>query len=370
MRCAWLVLLGACTFAPNRLTGDAAPGDIDAPPGQSTTGSDGSNSTGPACYGTGIVQICPAMPPTGTLTLSGTLDTATASACKAYSVAPGQQPLDACVVTAQTVVVTGSFVVTGARPLVIIGGDSIQVASGAVVDVSSQHSPSRTGAGALRCDPSADATCGLSDCGGGAGGSFADVGGKGGDGANNGKGGKPAAKVTTIDALRGGCGGAGGAGILGGGGGGGGGAVALLSAGTITIDGAIDASGGGGNGASGAAAGGGGGGAGGMIVLDAPTLSGAGTLIANGGGGGEGASLGGGASGSEPKIAMPMTAAPGGSGNSNAGNGGDGAAGSTTGGSDGADGDSGDGGGGGGGGAGVLRLYATQNAFTGPQSPN
>ena len=92
MRCAWLVLLGACSFAPNRLTADA-PADT-APPGEGTTGSDGSNSTGPACYGTGVVQICPAAPPSGTLTLSGTLDTATASACKAYSVAQGQPALD------------------------------------------------------------------------------------------------------------------------------------------------------------------------------------------------------------------------------------------------------------------------------------
>ena len=367
MRCAWLVVLGACSFEPNRLAGDAA---RDTPSDDNTAnGSDGSNGTGPACYGTGVVQICPAQPPSGTLTLSGTLDTATASACKAYSVAQGQQPLDACVVTAQAVVVTGSFVVTGARPLVVIGRDSIQVASGSVVDVSSQHSPSRTGAGALRCDAAADATCDFSDCSGGAGGSFAAVGGDGGDGANGANGGKPGAKVSTIDVLRGGCGGAGGGGIFGGSGGGGGGAVALLSAGTITIDGAIDASGGGGTGAGGASAGGGGGGAGGMIVLDAPTLTGAGTLIANGGGGGEGAGFGGGAPGTEPVIAMPLTGAPGGSGNSNAGNGGVGAAGGSAKGGDGDDGSSGDGGGGGGGGIGVVLLYATQNNLTGPHSP-
>jgi hypothetical protein len=369
MRWTWLVLLGACSFTPNRLAGDAAHG---MPPDGTPIGSDStSEDAAPACYGTGVVQICPAAAPSGTLVLSGTLDTATASACKAYGVPSGQHALDACVVAANSVVVTGSFVVTGARPLVVIGAQSIEVAPGSVLDVSSRRSPARTGAGALHCDAQGNATCGFTNCGGGPGGSFAAIGGEGGDGANgDGKGGRPSSSIATLDVLRGGCGGAAGGGIFGGGGGGGGGAVALLSAGTITIDGAIDASGGGGSGASGFAAGGGGGGAGGMIVLDAPMLAGAGTLIANGGGGGEGAStMIPGASGGEAAVATPLTAAPGGEGNSNAGNGGAGAAGGTVQGGDGTDGTSGDGGGGGGGGAGVIQLYATQDGFTGAQSP-
>jgi hypothetical protein len=365
MRYAWLFLVGACSFSTNRITGDGAPGDT-SPPADGSAGDDGVVAS---CYGTGVVQICPAAPPSGTITLSGTLDTATASACKPYSVAPGQQPLDACVVTAQSAVISGTLTVTGPRPLVIIGASSIQVATGSVIDVSSRRSPSRSGAAAMDCPPATSAGCDFTDCSGGAGGSFAETGGNGGDGANGAKGGKSGAKVDPIASLRGGCGGADGGGLAGGGAGAGGGAVALLSATSIMVDGAINASGAGGTGASGFSAGGGGGGAGGMIVVDAPTLTGAGTLIANGGGGGEGASSSSGGNGSEATIAMPLVQAPGGSGNSNAGNGGDGAAGSTTKGGDGAKGASGDGGGGGGGGAGVVLIYAIQNTFSGAQSP-
>jgi hypothetical protein len=206
------------------------------------------------------VQICPATTPSGTLTLSGTLDTATASACKAYSVAPGQQPLDACVITAQSIVVTGTLTVTGSRPLVIIGASTIRVSAGSVIDISSRHSPSRSGAGANppQCAASASGSCGT-DCGGGGGGSFGGAGGDGGDGANTGGGGNAASATTTVDVLRGGCGGANGGGIAGGGAGPGGGAIALLAGTAIMLDGAIDASGAGGNGAAGLAAGGGGG---------------------------------------------------------------------------------------------------------------
>jgi hypothetical protein len=365
MRGAWLVLLGACSFTPNGKTIDAArdtsvPIDaIDAP----------ITSDARTCWGSGVVQICPNAAPTGTVTLSGTLDTGSAAACKPYTVPPGQLALDACVITAQSITVTGTLVVSGSRPLVLLASDTLRVSAGSLIDVSSTRSPSHTGAGgnASQCDPSGAGTTGV-DSGGGAGGSFADAGGDGGDSSSSVAGGTAGAKASAIDVLRGGCPGASGGGAVGGGGGSGGGAIALLAGTSITLTGSINASGAGGNGAAGTNAGGGGGGSGGMIVLDAPLLTGAGTLIANGGGGGEGASTLGGNPGEDPSLATPLVQAQGGQGNSNAGNGGDGAAGATTKGGKGTKGSSGDGGGGGGGGAGAVLLFGT-DMLTGARSP-
>jgi len=361
MRWVWLIALAACSFRTN---GKASP---------DATGDSAMMMTGDAsgCWGTGVVKICPGTAPAGMVTLTGDFDTGTSPDCKPYQVAPGALPLDACVVTARAITVSGTFTVTGPRPLVLLASDTITVQAGATLDVSSHREPARTGPGAnaTACNASGDGTPDFNGCGGGAGGSFGDTGGKGGDGDSGAAGGQAGAKAATVDILRGGCPGGGGGGTTGGTAGAGGGAVALLAGTSILVSGTINASGAAGDGAAGFSDGGGGAGSGGMIVLDAPTLFGGGTLIANGGGGGEGASNNPGSPGLEPDPTMPLSAAPGGSGNTNAGNGGDGAAGTTTTGQSGSDGTSNDGGGGGGGGAGYVVMYATANTLTGARSP-
>ena len=363
MRSVWVLLLAACSFRTN----NKAPGTPDAATDavMMTTGDAG------GCWGTGVVKICPSTAPAGTLNLTGSLDTGSSPQCKPYTVAMGEKPLDACVVTAQTITVTGSLTVTGPRPLVLLASDTITVQTGATIDVSSTRPPARTGPGANpdACHPGGAGTGQIGGSGGGAGGSFGDTGGTGGDGDSGASGGAPGDKAATIDVLRGGCAGADGGGLGAGAGGAGGGAVALVAGTSLLVSGVIPASGAAGDGASGLSDGGGGAGSGGMIVLDAPTVFGGGTLIANGAGGGEGASAQSGSPGLEPDPAMPLTAARGGSGVNNAGNGGDGAAGTTTTGGGANSGTNGDGGGGGGGGAGYIVMFAASNTLTGARSP-
>jgi hypothetical protein len=325
------------------------------------------------CWGT-EVEICLPSPAAqaGPKTLAGTIDTSTSPLCEPSIAAY-------CVVWANTLTV-GAADVTGGRPLVLIGADSIVV--GGTLDAASRAG--KPGPGAMGASCSAFAAQPTAGRGGGAGGTLGGAGGTGGTASDNAVGGEPA-PAPALTGPRAGCRGQDGGGAVThlGFGGLGGGAAYLISGRAIQVyDGVkVNASGGGGGGATctgncagstGEAGGGGGGGSGGMLILEAPAISSSGFLFADGGGGGEGASgSNGGRPGGEPDGTR---SAPGGTGGAN--NGGDGGAGSynsTTAGAAGQRGESSlspPGGGGGGGGAGVIRVYGAPRIDGGITSPS
>jgi len=306
--------------------GDAREPPVDGPPGT-------------ICYGTGLVSVCFPAAPTGSMSPTGPFDT-DGTGC---TVVAGQTAgPELCVLAAAQLTVTGSFVATGTRALVLIGAETVSVSG--TIDVSSKQSGQRgAGSNPSTCTSAAHAAGpGRADSGGGgggAGGSFGTVGGIGGFGDANSNG-DPGQGVAGIPgsaevpvSLRGGCpGGAGGAGGGGGDSGGqggrGGGAVYLIAATAITIDGNVFASGAGGTisgGSAGYQDGGGGGGSGGMIGLDAPSILISGRVVANGAGGSGGGGNSGGGPGGDGTTTMwnvaatggtagPTVAGPGGSG--------------------------------------------------------
>src|SRR5262245_9758302 len=75
------------------------------------------------CFGAGTYELCfTGMPPMGTVSLSGTLDTSTDTRCVAPP-APWMslgQP-DACMIVARDLSVTAALTVAGSRPLVLVG---------------------------------------------------------------------------------------------------------------------------------------------------------------------------------------------------------------------------------------------------------
>ena len=308
------------------------------------------------CYGVGIVAVCPDGSITGqdqlTVGSTMTLDTSTSPLCEPYHLPSGASDTAFCMIGSKAITISanGRLNVTGTKPLVLLGTNSITIDG--VLDVSSH----RGGIAGAASNSAACDNANSAGTQGGPGGSFTSIGGDGGAGA---VGGRAAASpaIGMVNALRGGCRGIDGAGPNGGAGGRGGGAVALISE-AIRIGGTVNASGAGGSGA-GLDSGGGGGGSGGMIVLDGiVTLVAGARVLANGGGGGEGGGSGnGGNSGTDPTF--PLVPANGGGGNaSGGGDGGDGAAGSINA----TDGRSDTGSGGGGGGAfGVIRVFPSQN---------
>jgi hypothetical protein len=303
----------------------------------------GDGGGGPACYGTGLVQVCFSAVPTGDVPLPATIDTGASTLCST-DVTSGGAGL--CVVGAQTIEVAAAtaVVASGTKPLVLVGVDSITISGR--LDASSGRSSHGPAADFTGCN--AATTPGSS--GGCAGGSFAGTGGHGGDPGRSDAGGVLAAPAM----LHGGCPGASGGG--GTRGGHGGGAVYLISPAQISVGDQIDASGGGGDGGDGNTRGGGGGGSGGMIGLDAPTIALTGIVFANGGGGGDGAGTT--AEGDPGRDPSSGNKASGGSGGSMGGDGGDGGAGTTPDGGAASDGSAGVGGGGGGGGAvGAIKTY-------------
>ncbi len=208
--------------------------------GDEPTGDDAGidGSTQKVCYGAanGLVRPCFPSAPTGELTLPATLNTMNSPLC---STDVTDVPAGLCVIARTNITgSSGTVAVIGDKPLVLVATGTITVTG--VLDVSSHHAATapymttQVGAGA---DP-------LNGCnnpgpsigsGGGAGGTFTELGGAGGDGTAGGKGGSAASAQTTV-ALRGGCRGQSALGVLGGRGGRGGGAVYLI-ANSITIDG-------------------------------------------------------------------------------------------------------------------------------------
>jgi hypothetical protein len=358
-----LVLITACSYpALPTLNGiDAGTNQPDAPPDTL------------ACYGTSIVRVCFAAPPTQPLMITnatGVIDTTNSAMC-ATTVSGAD---NYCVLAGTTITVDATLRATGTKPLVLIASDSITVTQ--LIDVGSHQTtkdtPEFIGAGAdpVACMVTTGTPAGTR--GGGAGGSFAGKGGNGGAGALGGPGGQAVSGTTTITELRGGCPGQAGNGGAAGRGGHGGGAVYLIAGNRIDIAGpGINAAGeGGATGApsEGASSGAGGGGSGGMIGFDAPAITCTSLLLANSGGGGEGSGEGGpGVSGKDPSTTA--AAAGGGGGTTIGGNGGTGsagpAAGPGSGGNNGAASNGNNGAGGaGGGGAGLIKAPATANLGT------
>lgn len=357
-----------------------SPGAPDARPGAPGTVPDAMTDAAPdaaptdaaesACFGTALLHLCLASPPTQPFMINSftLIDTASTTAC-----APLVSGGDYCVIAATTMTIGGTLRATGRRPLVLIASDSITAT--ALIDVGSHRAATpEVGAGA---EPPGCAVGTLpitiaGTNGGGAGGSFIRAGGRGGDGTGAaGSGGTAGAAVAAnrVASLRGGCAGQPGDGIAKTPGGHGGGAVFLIAGNAIAVSGSggINASGEGGGGAVPMARGGGGGGSGGMIGFDAPMVTATGSIIANGGGGGEASSdtnLGN--PGADPSS---VRAAPGGTGgNTNGGDGGIGAGAPTS--SAGAGGGGGgvtDLGGGGGGGGGIGLVLAPATATLGTQ---
>ncbi len=273
-----LVLVGACGFHP-RPSSDGG-----------TTGFDGATAY-PACFGSGLIQVCLDAPPPDELAPLGSAFDTTSRACLDVTQSDGST---VCVLAAVAVAITSNVAVTGQYPLVLLGTDTISIDG--TLDVSSHSSPASMGAGAnwSDCNPATAAGPNTGGAGGGAGGSFGAIGGSGGEGnngaaPNDGTGGLPGSPQIAL-IVRGGCIGALGAtGAVAspGAGGNSGGAVYLLAGTSIEVSASVAANGAGGGFGS-DDSGGGGGGAGGLVGLEAPTITVTAIIAANGGGGGGG----------------------------------------------------------------------------------
>lgn len=331
------------------------------------------------CFGPSGWSACFNAIPTNAVMLGAAIDTDVGSLdCSATPASwSGSGQPDACFVVGGSITLPSSVGisrVTGSRPLVLVGADSISISS--TLDVASQRGEN--------IGPGANVACGAfgqtptsasnnKGGGGGAGGSFITAGGDGGLGDNGaGMQGTAATAIPAPTKLRAGCPGqqggdgdgqTGNHGI----GGDGGGAVYLLASNTITIaSGAIINASGAGSIAGSSYGGGGGGGAGGMIVLYATTITSMGIVFANGGGGSSGGNqAGGGNVGSNPSTTQ-TSAASGGPSTGNGGAGGSGFAQGTNQ-TNGVDASSMDtGGGGGGGGAGYILTHGVLGGAVSP----
>ncbi|HEY1548237.1 MAG TPA: hypothetical protein VGG28_10470 [Kofleriaceae bacterium] len=313
---------------------------------------------GTYCYGTGLAVACFAAPPATPVTLTAAIDTGGAMCATNVIDNPPW-----CVIAGSEVTVTGTVVATGAKPLVLVAVDKVDV-QGALSVASTRGAAEVIGASAdyAQCDPGTLPTAGKG--GGGAGGSFGGNGGDGGTGTNNAGAGTHGAMQTAM-AMRGGCPGQDGDGN-GGAPGHGGGAIALVAGATVSVEGSVNASGEGGAGGQHPSGGGGGAGAGGLIVLDAPTVTATGSIFTNGGGGGEASGVTGndGDNGNDPTVAG-AAATTGGSSGGQGGAGGVGTTAAAPGGSV-----ANHAGGGGGASVGVIKLYqATSIGGGGTVSP-
>ncbi len=329
-----------------------------------------------ACFGSpqGLFQTCLTAPLDGPLFLSGIFDTTNDSRCRQVVQSTGRP---VCVIAAESVTVSTAVVVRGARPLVLIAGDFIQI--DAPVDGSSTAGRSGPGAKGLgECDTDGNGGNSAMGGAGGSGGTFGYRGGAAQHGGGVFTTAHPASVPVALLDVRGGC-----VGYTAGissnvvstaaKGGAGGGAIYLIAGNRITVSasGKVNASGAGGQGGP-IRGGGGGGGGGGLFAFDAPKVTLDGAVFARGGGGGSGGSdMTEGNRGSEPAAAAGSTtggttATPGsGSGPGWPGCGGPNG---TTGGN--TDGTAATAGGGGGGGAcGYIFVYAENKVVSAATSP-
>ncbi|HUS33568.1 MAG TPA: hypothetical protein VMZ53_33930 [Kofleriaceae bacterium] len=318
------------------------------------------------CWGSGLAPVCITTPAAGVKVLDAALDTDTLGTCTDLIAQPAGPEL--CVIAANQINISNTVTATGARPLMLLATDTINI--GGTLDVSSKRTAAKAGAGAnfMGCGAGATPPTTATAGGGGAGGTFGVRGTNGGDGFvnlatvnNNGVSGA----ILGLTFVRGGCKGQDGGDISattqGGPGGSSGGAVYLFAATSITVDGNIYASGAGG--ASGALhTGGAGGGSGGLIGLESPTITVNGIIAANGGNGSAGSSTTAGGAGPDgATMALNTQPAAATNGANGGGTGGRGVTGMTpTAGTTGGAGTvSGGAGGGGGGGNGIVWVKGT-----------
>jgi hypothetical protein len=352
----WLILI-ALFAGCRQLAGldDPLPGD----------GGTGDGSSGPFCYGTGLVKVCFASEPTGDLSITQTaIDTGAFGCASAADVLSGAGP---CYIAATTISLPSgqTTLATGTLPLVLVATETITIAG--TLDAAGHHQNSSTPAGGnfSGCQAGSNPNSGTYG-GGGEGGSNLAMGGDGGDGgtASGGIAGAALAVPTTLHA---GCAGHSG-GNSGGSGGKGGGALYLIANTSIAINGRVDVSGAGGSGdGDNSGAGGGAGGSGGMVGLDAPTVNITGAVCAIGGSGASGATGSSGQSGND--ATGGSTACTAGSPGTASGGGGSGGAGGVSGiGAVGSAGTTG-GGGGGGGSSGYVRIDGTRTGSGAIQPP-
>ncbi len=343
-----------------------------------TGGGDGSATM--CIAGTGsLIKPCFVTLPTGTVNLTGTINTDSDSRCVVQKQTGGP---DVCMIGGNDLNVTAMLRAIGSRPLVLVAVHDLTVS--AVLDVSGDATMPAAGANTGNCIGTGPGAASMGSPGGGGGGGFGATGAAGGNGANGAIGG--AAGTTSMPTfVRGGCdGGTGGmnGNLLGGAGGGAGGSVYLVAGNSIEIaSGGAVAAGGGGGAAGGAApgsgkgGGGGGGASGGLVGLDAPTVGVDGNVWATGGGGGGGATnTATGVAGATGNASNTAGGQGGGGGGGNGGNGGlnnvpplaaNGQPATCT--------PSGSvycGGGGGGGGVGVVWLNATNAVVTATIAPD
>jgi hypothetical protein len=315
------------------------------------------------CLGQGILAgLCLESPPP-MVNLTSAIDTSSDPKCRVVQLSTAPE---LCVIEAIDITVSETVIVTGARPLVLLAANNVEIAN--ALDASSRRTL-RVGAGAQTSCRGGNGMDGGQAGGGGAGGTFGYPGGPGGTGQSGtslpATGGMPTSVVPQT-AVYGGCeAGKGGMYFAStsarAAGGAGGGAVYVIAGAQIHIatTGSINASGAGGEGAA-KMNGGGGGGSGGLIALDAPLIVVEGSLYARGGaGGGGGGSTTAGAPGGE--ASGPSGAISGGSAGISGGTGGGDGCGAPLGQQGGITSSAQVGGGGGGGGCGRIRLYGTKD---------
>ena len=351
----WLILI-ALVASCRQLAGldDPLPGD----------GGTSDGSAGPFCYGTGLVKVCFATEPTGTLSITQTaIDTGAFGCASAADVLSGAGP---CYIAASTISLPAgqTTLATGTVPLVLVATDTIAIAGTLDGAGHRQQSSAPAGGNFTGCQAGTNPASGTYG-GGGQGGSFLAQGGGGGDGGTA-AGGTSGAALPTPTSLHGGCAGHSG-GNAGGSGGKGGGALYLIASTSIAITGRVDVSGAGGNGeGDNNGTGGGAGGSGGMVGLDAPTVNITGAVCAIGGSGASGATGSSGQSGGD--ASGGSTACTAGAPGTATGGAGSGGAGGLAGmGAVGSTGSTG-GGGGGGGSSGYVRIDGTRTG-SGPIQP-
>ncbi|HUJ61597.1 MAG TPA: hypothetical protein VLX92_23995 [Kofleriaceae bacterium] len=293
MRVVSALLLTGCSFSHGAVSANDAGGPGEASQPMPDASQELVDAPGPACFGSQpIDMVCFDGAPTGSLTLSGPVDTGNFAMCKAMTVGG----VAACVIAVDTLTIDDhtTVSVTGTKPLVIVATTSITLMGANSVLDAGGHGHSSGAAARGSGNTCAVLAANPQHGGGGWGASAHGLGGNGaneydGGGGDAGSGAQAPLVLLPPQALAGGC--PGGATVAdANAGGGGGGAIALIAP-LVHIDGTVTTSGGGGAGGqhnTGEGGGGGGGGSGGLVVLDTVKLEGGGHVLAQGGGGGEG----------------------------------------------------------------------------------
>src|SRR5215471_960622 len=117
--------------------------------GMADAGDGSSSSSGPTCFGNGLIRnLCLASPPTGVLTLSTSINTVTVGKPNCTSIEPQSGGPSLCVIAADSIRIDAGQTLTaiGANPLVLIANTTISI--GGTLDVASHGSGGAAAAGA------------------------------------------------------------------------------------------------------------------------------------------------------------------------------------------------------------------------------